>query len=303
MSVIAQYGVALVQQIEEIYPLSARVREAFLTTPRHAFLEPGGGCEREQWLREVYQDTAILTKQDERGRPLSSSSQPSVMAWMLEALAVQPGMRVLEIGTGTGYNAALLTRLASDPAQVVTIEIDPALATLARLRIEDVVGPGVTVVTGDGRLGTPEHGPYDRIIATASAFPVPSPWIAQLAPAGRLVLDLRGNIGGGLIVITKQADGSATGHFLVVKETVSFMGVRATAEEGARVERFELPLLQEQKLYTPETAEYACACHFCSYEQFRGKDDAFNLWIQCLFPSLSIKWIRREGRVCARMVE
>jgi protein-L-isoaspartate(D-aspartate) O-methyltransferase len=303
MQVASAYGAALVQQIEAKYPLSPRVREAFLTVPRHAFLTPREDGGREQWLNEVYQDTAVVTKLDGRGMPLSSSSQPSVMAWMLEALEIQPGMSVLEIGTGTGYNAALLARLTGDPTRVTTIEIDPELTAQAHLRIEEMIGPGMIIVTGDGKRGMPEYGPYNRIIATASAFPVPPAWIAQLAPHGRLVLDLRGKMGGGLMVIEKQAETSATGRFLAVKETISFMGLRATAEEEAQAERFELSLLQEQQLYEPETVEHTCASHFSSYEQFRGEDDTFNLWVQCLFPSLSIKWMRREKRAFARLVE
>lgn len=303
MLVASAYGVALVQQIEAKYPLSPRVREAFLMVPRHAFLTPREDVGRKQWLNEVYQDTALVTKLDGRGMPLSSSSQPSVMAWMLEALEIQPGMSVLEIGTGTGYNAALLARLTGDPTRVTTIEIDPELTAQARLPIEETTGPGMIIVTGDGKRGMPEYGPYDRIIATASAFPVPPAWIAQLAPHGRLVLDLRGKMGGGLMVIVKQAETNATGRFLAVKETISFMGLRATAEEEAQSERFELPSLREQHLYEPETVEHTCASHFSSYEQFRGEDDSFNLWVQCLFPSLSIKWMRREKRAFARLVE
>jgi len=197
----AGYCEALVQRIEEKYALSPSVRDAFLAVPRHVFLAPGDGVVTEQWLSEVYQDVAITTKRDERGMPLSSSSQPSVMALMLEALEVQPGMRMLEIGAGTGYNAALLARLAGGPALVTTIDIDPALTVLACTRIEGIVGAGGTVVTGNGFEGYSPHAPYERIIATASAFPVPPEWIAQLAPGGRLVLDLRGKIGGGLMVI------------------------------------------------------------------------------------------------------
>ena len=225
------------------------------------------------------------------------------MAVMLEALEVQSGLRLLEIGTGTGYNAALLAHLAGNPAQVVTIDIDPALVDLARERIERAVGPGMTIVTGNGRRGVPEYGPYDRIIATASAFPVPPAWVEQLAPNGRLVLDLRGQIGGGLMLITKQPDGNGSGHFLVVKETISFMGLRSTVDEAARPEIFELPPLHEQQLYPSGTMEYACAAHFGSYEHFRGEDDSWNVWVQCMFPALSITWFSRETRRLARLVE
>lgn len=109
--------------------------------------------------------------------------------------------------TGTGYNVALLAHLTRDPALVTTIDIDPALTDQARTRIEGVVGAGMMIVAGDGRPGVPERGPSARILATASAFPVPQ----QLAPGGRRVLDLRGQIGGGLMVVVKHEDGTAQG--------------------------------------------------------------------------------------------
>ena len=126
---------------------------------------------------------------------------------------LQPRMSVLGIGISTGYNAALLAHLTGDPALVATIDIDPSLAGLARSQAAQVVGAGMEVVTGDGRRGVPERGPYARIIATASSFPVPPAWIEQLAPGGLLVLDLRGQIGGGLMVVEKQEDGIAQGRF------------------------------------------------------------------------------------------
>lgn len=298
------YQEALVQRMEEQGALSARVREAFLTVPRHAFLAPEDGNRSAIWLEEVYQDRALLTRRDGRGMPLSSSSQPSAMALMLEALDVQPGMRVLEIGTGTGYNAALLARLTDDPALVTTVEIDGELADLARGRIESVVETGMTVIVGDGRLGAPERGPYERIIATASAFPVPRAWVEQLAPGGRLVLDLRGKIGGGLMVVEKQEDGSARGRFLAVKEEISFMGLRDTAEESTRVESFAAPVREKQAVYEAGTAAYACAEHFCSFERFRERqEEALNFWIQCHFPALAIKWYQREQRAWALLVD
>ncbi|MGH2481004.1 MAG: protein-L-isoaspartate O-methyltransferase family protein, partial [Ktedonobacteraceae bacterium] len=159
-------GCALFDRLKSNIRCRHVMREAFLTVPRHAFLTPSIDGVHEQWLNEVYQDTAILTKQDACGKPLSSSSQPSIMVLMLESLEVQPAMRVLEIGTGTGYNAALLAHLAGSPAQITTIDIDPALTALARSRIENVIGAGMCLFTGDGRLGVPNCGPYDRIIAT-----------------------------------------------------------------------------------------------------------------------------------------
>ena len=93
------------------------------------------------------------------------------------------------------------------------------------------------------------------------------------------------------MMIVKQEDGTAIGRFLAVKETISFMGLRESVEGVVRVEVFAMPLLEEQTLYEPGTMEYACA------------DDAFNVWVQCLFPALTIKWMQREHRAFALLVD
>src|SRR5579875_2158355 len=125
----------------------------------------------------MYQNQALTTQVDARGLPTSSSSQPAVMALMLSYLDVKPGMRILEIGTGTGYNAALLARLTGDPHLVTTLEIDPMLIEQARPRVEAMVGTGVVMGVCDGMEGDATHAPYDRIIATGSTFPIPQRWI------------------------------------------------------------------------------------------------------------------------------
>jgi protein-L-isoaspartate(D-aspartate) O-methyltransferase len=110
---------------------------------------------------------------------------PSVMLALLTALDVHEGQRVLEIGTGTGYTAALLAhRLGGD--NVVSIEIDPALAQQARANLA-TVGHNVSVITADGAAGYPPGGPYDRIIATCSVGIVPWAWVAQTRPGGVIV--------------------------------------------------------------------------------------------------------------------
>jgi protein-L-isoaspartate(D-aspartate) O-methyltransferase len=108
---------------------SARVREAFLAVPRELFVSQFATREG---LEAVYLDAAILTKQNEYGIPLSSSSQPSIMALMLEQLDIQDGMRVLEIGTGTGYNSALLSVLVGRRGHVASVDVDARIAAEAR---------------------------------------------------------------------------------------------------------------------------------------------------------------------------
>jgi protein-L-isoaspartate(D-aspartate) O-methyltransferase len=166
---------------------SPRVAAALRAVPRHVFV-PGIEPER------AYRDEAFPIKYDEGGLPISSSSQPAIMARMLDQLDVRPGQRVLEIGTGSGYNAAVLGHLVGETGAVVSVDIDADLVTDARERLAACGVSQVTVGCGDGGLGWSEHAPYDRIIATIGAWDIAPAWVAQLAPGGRLVvpLDLRG---------------------------------------------------------------------------------------------------------------
>jgi hypothetical protein len=121
---------------------------------------------------------------------------------------------------------------------------------------------------------------------------VPGAWIEQLKPGGKLVMDLHGQMGGGLIVIIKQADGLAIGHFLNEWRHISFMRLRLTPEENVhlRLKGYQRLPLQEQIHVSPDGLEYRCASHFATFEQFRGQENAFNIWLQWIFPALSITW-------------
>jgi protein-L-isoaspartate(D-aspartate) O-methyltransferase len=162
---------------------SAAVAQAFRAVPRHVFLpdiDPAA----------VYTDEAFPTKRDEHGRPISSSSQPAIMAVMLEQLGVEAGHDILEIGAGTGYNAALLDRLVGPSGSVTTVDIDEDLVVGAREHLAGAHSSRVEVVHGDGGLGWPDRAPYDRIIVTVGAWDIPPAWTEQLTPHGRLVLPL-----------------------------------------------------------------------------------------------------------------
>jgi protein-L-isoaspartate(D-aspartate) O-methyltransferase len=170
---------ALVARLREIAPVAEPVLDAFARVPRHLFLP-------DVELDAVYADDAIVTH-DEGGIPTSSSSQPSLMARMLDRLDVAPGQRVLEIGAGTGYNAALLAALG---AEVTSVELQPEVAEAARAHLA-AAGLAAEVVTGDG--ASPPAGPFDRIIATAGLWELPEPLVAALADGGVLVAPLRIN--------------------------------------------------------------------------------------------------------------
>ncbi|MEO7194936.1 MAG: methyltransferase domain-containing protein [Pseudonocardiaceae bacterium] len=205
--------------------------EAFAATPRHLFtpeviigtedgyrlLSSKDAAIQDEWLSVVYSDESLVTQDKPHaaghrlasGEPLrvptSSSTMPSLMARMLEALDIGDGMRVLEVGTGTGYNAALLSHRLGD-RNVVSIDIDPCLVDQAARRLAQL-GHEPTVVAGDGAAGAAEHGPYDRIIATAAVPEIPLSWVQQLKPGGKILANLRGDLSGGtLCLLTKQDD-------------------------------------------------------------------------------------------------
>lgn len=185
----------------------------------------------DQWRELVAGDDFVITQVDD-GNPVggdvgalitSSASMPRVVALMLKHLDVHGGERVLEIGTGTGWNAALLAhRLGAH--RVTSIEVDPEVATHAKKALSDAGFGEVTVVAGDGTLGYPPGAPYDRLIATVACAQMPYAWVAQTRPGGRIVapcwaLDYHGL----LAALTVAKDGTAVGQFV---DDANFMRLR-----------------------------------------------------------------------------
>lgn len=164
---------------------SPRVDEAMRAVPRHVFVPAVP-------LQQAYADDVVQTKHDSAGTAISAASQPRIVAMMLEQLGVQPGQRVLEIGAGTGYNAALLAHLVGDDGQVTTIDVDDDIVAGARTALAAAGYPSVRVVLGDGAFGYPDGVPYDRVIATVgTTTDLPPAWLEQLATDGRLVVPAR----------------------------------------------------------------------------------------------------------------
>ena len=146
--------------------------------------------------------------------PSSSCSKPSIVADMLDALDVRPGHSVLEIGTGTGWNAALLCRRVGPQGQVVSIEVDPVIADDARTALA-VAGYSPLVITGDGAEGYPDQAPYDRVLATAAVREtIPPAWLAQTRPGGLIVTPWGTDYCNGIMLSLRvTAKGHATGRF------------------------------------------------------------------------------------------
>ncbi|OKI05068.1 hypothetical protein A6A06_10440 [Streptomyces sp. CB02923] len=172
----------------------------------------------EDRLRSVYADAPVITQVND-GKPTpdgafrlftSSSSMPSIMLEMLALLAVAPGHRVLEIGTGTGYNAAWLCHRVGE-SKVTTVEVDTAVRSAAVANLKRA-GFQPTVVLGKGRDGWREGAPYDRIICTCSVRGIPRAWIEQ-CPDGRIVAPWGSSFFNGSFVMLTVADGVAYGSF------------------------------------------------------------------------------------------
>ncbi|MEV8480236.1 methyltransferase domain-containing protein [Streptomyces sp. NPDC051173] len=231
---------------------------AFEAVPRHAFMPdaiwPGrAGMNRQSdrvirseepdvWWEAVYRDAPITTQWDDgaytgtgKGKsPTSSNSMPTMVFSMLDALGIEDGSTVLEIGTGTGWNAALLShRLGAE--DVVSVEVDESSAEDARTRL-NLAGLRPLVHVGDGAQGYPERAPYDRLIATCSIGSVPLAWRAQVKPGGVIVTPWGPAYGGEAVVrLTVAEDGSASGPFV---GSSAFMRMRAQRVQRRHVREY-----------------------------------------------------------------
>ncbi|APU17545.1 methyltransferase domain-containing protein [Actinoalloteichus fjordicus] len=206
-----------------------RWQDAFRAIPRHRFVarftaygtqtvfDIARSDQRRAALDACYSNETLLTQQDAGGTPTSSSTEVTLMALMLDRLDISPGHRVLEIGTGTGYNTALLCHALGDES-VTSIDIHPELVDKAVPALAEA-GHHPVVVCGDGAGGVPERAPFDRIIATCGVLRVPQAWQRQLAPHGAILV----NVGLGLARLVLRSDGSVTGPFI---SEAAFMRLR-----------------------------------------------------------------------------
>ncbi len=184
-----------------------RVLEAMRKVPRHLFVEPGERA-------HAYEDHPL---------PIGGSqtiSQPYIVALMTELLGLPARARVLEIGTGSGYQSAVLSEIA---AEVYSIEILPDLAQAASTKLKDLGYSNVTVREGDGYRGWPERAPFDGIIVTAAPEKIPEPLVNQLAPGGRMVIPV-GGFFQELKVFTRETDGRVSEKDIVPVRFVPMTG-------------------------------------------------------------------------------
>jgi protein-L-isoaspartate(D-aspartate) O-methyltransferase len=171
--------------------LDERVSGALLGVPRHLFVPA-------QLAPVAYHDTPLPIGFDK------TISQPFIAALMIDLLAPRRGESVLEVGTGLGYQAALLAQLAG---QVWSVEIVEEFAVAAKARLQSLDIDNVVIRVGDGSRGWPEHAPFDKILVTAAARRVPDPLVQQLAPEGRIVMPIGPSEAQVLTLVSKGPDG------------------------------------------------------------------------------------------------
>jgi len=194
------------------------VLQAMRDVPRHRFVPPG--------LAEfAYQDAPLPIAEGQ------TISQPYVVAWMTQAARVGPGDRVLEIGTGSGYAAAIASRIARE---VFTVERHAPLAETARARFDELGYTNIHVLHADGTLGWAEHAPYDAILVTAGGPSVPQPLLDQLAPGGRLVIPVGPKESQVLVRILRGKDGKLEREDLGDVRFVPLVGEAGWAPRGGR---------------------------------------------------------------------
>jgi Protein-L-isoaspartate carboxylmethyltransferase len=278
--------------------------EAFLVVPRHAFIDhyyeqavhgfaanrvpaPDEDADQEQWhrwLQQIYTDAPLVTQVDEKGLPTSSSSMPSMMIAMLHALELEPGQRVVEIGTGTGYNAAIMTLLVGANQLVTSLEIDATLAQLAQQRLEHICGKGVLVYS-ENALTWQGDALVDRVLATTSWPTIPLNWIAALALQGILVMELHGDFVSVLLQLQKVAP-DRIDVVLIPAWHGCFMRMRSQAEAAVQHAQIlsNLPTLQQTTISIQTFAP----------ELFK-QQPGLALMFQCRFPMVGMRRIYRQG--------
>jgi protein-L-isoaspartate(D-aspartate) O-methyltransferase len=224
---------------------------SFRATPRHYFIDHIYVFNEDQGWREVvirsrtslndlkliYSDRALTTrlgtaKVGHSLTPISSSSQPSLMAQMLEDLHLQAGNRVLEIGAGTGYNAALMA-LVTGPGRVLSLDVDRQVLTEARKHLEAFSDREVVLLHADGRQVLPNHERWDRIIVTAATPDMEPAWIEQLKEGGTLVAPIDLATGLAFVVRGTVIRGTFVGR---ITRAAYFMPLRKEEESGDRLE-------------------------------------------------------------------
>ena len=282
--------------------LLPELEQAFLSTPRHLFVRKFYQVAQNEWklvivdennlavkMPILYQDMPLALAINEEREYLSmrsSISQPSLVLSMLKKLDLREGNSVLEIGTGSGWNAAMIGKLVGPSGKVCSVEIIPELVEMAREAIEDQGVTNVEVIEGDGGDGYAAGGPYDRIMFTVGAYDIPAAFYAQLKEGGLLLMVLK-NVGFGdtLYLLKKVGD-----HFETVEGSLcTFVTMQGKYEmkELHAAAFTELPFWEDIKDRVARRQSFWCGGKSQSNDHFLLKSTGF-----VSFLGISEPWFR-----------
>ncbi len=257
------------------------VELAFRSVPRDLFL-PGVP------LEQVYNDHCIVTKKGPDGADLSSASQPTLVASVLEQLDLRPGHRVLEIGAGTGYNAGLMGHIVGPEGSVCSVDIEEDVAERARRHLKSADVKNVTVFSSDGALGCPWGAPFDRVVLTVAAKDISPAWRDQLKPGGRIVVPLSMRGPQKSIAFEKRSDcleavDVRNCHYIMLRgdfDGESATGNKARSSLDLKCELPEAADFHEEELLAQEAKEFRTSVRVSIGEVATS----LNLWIALQFP-------------------
>jgi protein-L-isoaspartate(D-aspartate) O-methyltransferase len=295
------------RMISEVPPAAqrtARILDALRGVPRHSFIPAHaqallGAAEVEQiidrdadseaWWNAVYSDSVIVTQVSDgaaeielgASEPTSSSSSPSTVADLLGWLDPRPGQRVLEVGTGTGWTAALLVHLVGERGAVTSVEVDKAVADQAAQNLA-AAGAHPHLITGDGAAGCPDRAPFDRVHVTCGIRTVPYAWVEQTRPGGVIVLPYCPGLGNGHgLRLTVTPDGLAHGRFPGFAAYMMMRSQRpadATPDDGSGQD-LTTRIDPRTIAYAPSGALLAMAALTGLQITFQEQDDRLFLWV------------------------
>jgi protein-L-isoaspartate(D-aspartate) O-methyltransferase len=287
--------------------LSTSIRDALKAVRRHRFLDGWFHVDiidrkldyryvtfdrnqpSEEALSIIYSNQALVTAHDEVF-PTSSTSQPSLVARMLQLLELDSGMRILEIGTGTGYNAALLAELSGEPSHIFTIECQQEVAERAIKHLREEGYGSIHVVQGDGFQGIADGAPFDRIIATVGCSDISPHWLKQLSPDGMMLIPLNHGFSDPLARFTRdpKAPTRAVGEIV---ERSAFMRIQGLLEWGNPWRSFSIRGLAAEPLWVRPLPD-----HLEMSNPFHHPDAENNHWCFRFFLALCSRELWNDNR-------
>ena len=231
----------LLSKADARYHYSEAVKAAFRAHPRHLFIQDNYS------LEEMYQDYPLSLYEDENF--ISTISQPSFVLSMLDLLDLRPGQKVFELGTGSGWNAALMGHIVGENGKIVSLDIIPELTRRTKRNLQNLGIKNVEIILGDGVQGHSQEAPYDRGIFTAGANDLPRAFHEQIKVGGKLLFVLKGHKGSDLLILLeKKAD-----HF-ESKKTLAcqFVPVKGRVKFTPTLIRIKLFRVAAKFLFIPE---------------------------------------------------